>query len=51
MEKMGRIYLHPKQDIDQKVASLNPTWENLGGRKREDEKGGREREMKGTDGE
>lgn len=44
MEKIGRLYLHSKHDVDQKVASLNPTWEKLGERKREDEKGGRERD-------
>lgn len=49
--KVGRLYLHSKQDSDQKVASLNPTWENQGWREREDEKRGREDEMKGTDGE
>lgn len=43
-------WIYTKQNNDQEVASLSPTWENLGGRKRM-KKEGREDEMKGTDGE
>lgn len=34
MSNVRGLYLRSKQDGDQKVASLNPTWESLGGRER-----------------
>lgn len=47
------IFLPSKQDSDQKIVSLNPTWDSLDrrARDRQDEKESRANKMKGTDGE